>query len=304
MEPPGQWVTLREGNLATAVIAPELGGWLLRYSRQLPGHGSVDAIHFSQAVVDRYPLQMYAGNPLLFPIASFSRASGQEHHYEWRGKIYAMPQHGFARRVKWNVAEVTETAVALEMSDTPETRQNYPFSFLCRVQYALREGRLHFRQTIENRGRESMPFSAGIHPYFNVPPVAGGHRNDCFLELPRACRVIPDADWSGWKSEPSPARRLPVGEDVSGTWFFTDFADPEISLVDPNARVKITLNFADAPAHRFVALWSKSVTEPFYCIEPWTALPNPFARENTELILLEPGQVFRAGMWISVGEIS
>jgi len=48
---------------AQAVIAPELGGWLLRYMRLLSGLGYVDGLYCTQEVVDRYPNQMYAGNP-------------------------------------------------------------------------------------------------------------------------------------------------------------------------------------------------------------------------------------------------
>ncbi|HTG45240.1 MAG TPA: hypothetical protein VK633_11985, partial [Verrucomicrobiae bacterium] len=90
MQAQGQFITLREGSEAKALIAPELGGWLLRYMRHLPGRGYVDALHFSQEIVDRYPTQMYAGNPLLFPLVSFNSTGGKEHHYEWQGQTYAL----------------------------------------------------------------------------------------------------------------------------------------------------------------------------------------------------------------------
>ena len=64
----------------------------------------------------------------------------------------------------------------------------------------------------------------------------------------------------------------------------------------------VSLNISETPAFRYVALWSKSTTEPFYCIEPWTALPNSFARKQTELILLEPGQRFSARLWMEITE--
>ena len=67
--------------------------------------------------------------------------------------------------------------------------------------------------------------------------------------------------------------------------------------------MRITLNFADSPMHRFVALWSQSTFAPFYCIEPWTALPNSFRRANSELILLGHGKRFEAGMRIDISEI-
>src|ERR1041385_3021976 len=135
MQAQGQLITLREGSEAKAVIAPELGGWLLRYARHFPGLGYVDALHFSQEVLDRYPNQMYAGNPLLFPMVSFNHLPGQENHYPWNDKIYSLPQHGFARRSKWKVLEVQETRVSMALSDTGGTRTAFPFSFRCVVTY-------------------------------------------------------------------------------------------------------------------------------------------------------------------------
>jgi hypothetical protein len=70
-----KFVSLKDSTGSLAVIAPELGGWLLRYARPTAKHGLVDALHFSQAVVDRYPKEMWAGNPLLFPMVSFRAAS-------------------------------------------------------------------------------------------------------------------------------------------------------------------------------------------------------------------------------------
>ena len=111
--PERQLVTLTDGEGTTAVIAPELGGWLLRYARETPKHGIVEALHFSQAVVDRYPREMYAGIPVLFPLVSNNLAGDKEHHYEWNGQTFEMPQHGFARRSKWNVVEQTATSVTM-----------------------------------------------------------------------------------------------------------------------------------------------------------------------------------------------
>jgi galactose mutarotase-like enzyme len=302
MQQQGQFITLREGNEAKALIAPELGGWLLRYTRHLPRHGYVDALHYSQEIVDRYPNQMYAGNPLLFPLVSFNWAGGQEHHYEWQGARFPLPQHGFARRSKWRTSRVSETSVLMELSDTPETLKIYPFQFLCQVEYELKRGRIYLKQTVENRGSRVMPFSTGIHPYFNIPLSSEGTRNDCYVELPAARRVIPHGNWESWTAEPCPAQRLPIARDVSGTYFLTDLATGEIRLVDPKSGLTVTLNITEAPQFRYIALWSKSPTEPFYCIEPWTALPNSFARNQTELILLEPGERFTARLWMEITE--
>lgn len=300
MQAQAQLITLRDASGAKAVVAPDLGAWLLRYTPHLPELGYVDALYFAQEVVDRYPNQMYAGNPVLFPQVSFSHLPGKEHHYKFQGQTFALPQHGFARRSKWKVVGVNESYVAMELADSDETRRAYPFSFRAAVSYELRDGRLHFRQSIENRGKAAMPFSAGIHPYLPVPIMASSHRNSCYVELPAARRVVTDDEWQSWRTQTFNTKQLSVREDVSGTLFLTDLATPEISLADPSAAVKITLNFAQAPKHRYVAIWSKSTSDPFYCIEPWTALPNSLNRPTSELIQLAPGETFEAGMWLSV----
>ncbi|HEV8542263.1 MAG TPA: hypothetical protein VGR78_07725 [Verrucomicrobiae bacterium] len=302
MQAQGQLITLREGAEAKVLIAPELGGWLLRYARHFPKLGYVDALHFSQEVVDRYPNQMYAGNPLLFPMVSFNHLADQENHYPWEGHIYPLPQHGFARRSKWKVMEVQESRVSMVLTDTAATRAPYPFSFRCMVNYQLSNSRLEFQQTIENCGKEVMPFSTGIHPYFPVPITSDGERANCFVELPAAQQVIPGANWESWSTKEFSRRHLPVSEDVSGTLFLTDLAKPEVSLVDPVSGLRITLSFEGAPKHRFLAIWSKSPEDPFYCLEPWSALPNSFSRA-TELLRLEPGEKFEASIWLEISKI-
>jgi galactose mutarotase-like enzyme len=84
--------------------------------------------------------------------------------------------------------------------------------------------------------------------------------------------------------------------------FLTDLKKQELVLIDPVSELEVVFNFEDAPRHRFVAIWSKSTSEPFYCLEPWTALPNSFSRQSKdhELVLLEPQKTFRAAMWMEL----
>ena len=294
-------VHLTDADGATAMIAPELGGWLLRYARSLPKHGLVEALHFSQAVIDRYPREMYAGNPILFPLASKNLAGGKDHHYEWNGQVFHMPQHGFARRLKWTVVEQTASSVTMELTDNEHTRANYPFTFGHRLSYRLDQGRLRWEQVVENRGSEPMPFSTGFHPYFRVPLTHKSERAVCFVEIPEAKRVTPQGNWERFPAKPFPAQNWSVQEDVSGTMFLTDLKKAELILIDPVSELEVTLNFEEAPRHRFVALWARSPEEPFYCLEPWTALPNCFSRpKDRELIILGPNETFRAAMWMQL----
>lgn len=292
---------LTDSTGALAVIAPELGGWLLRYARPTVKHGLVEALHFSQAVVDRYPKEMWAGNPLLFPMVSFNHRPGREHHYVWGGREFPLGQHGFGRRSAWQVVARDAAAMTMELADSEATRAVYPFAFRHRVTYRLDGGRLHFEQTVENRGAEPMPFSTGIHPYFQVPLTPRGERSRCFVKIPACERLTPDARHEQFSATVQAAARLSVAEDVAHTLFLGGFSKPELTLVDPASELEIVLNWEGAPQHRYCAIWSRTTDAPFYCLEPWTALPNSFTRAQPgEVVVLAPGETFRAAMWMEL----
>ncbi|MBI2949407.1 MAG: hypothetical protein HYY23_17340 [Verrucomicrobia bacterium] len=298
-------VTLSDTDGSLAAIAPQLGGWLLRYARPMPGHGLVEALHCSQAVIDRYPREMYAGNPILFPLVSFNHASGKDHHYEWNGQSYPMPQHGFGRRSKWTVVHQDATSVSMELTDNETTRKDYPFAFGHRLTYRLASGRLHWEQVVENRSSEVMPFATGFHPYLAVPLTPKSGRADCFVEIPEAKRMTMHDRGVSFTAKPFLAQNWSVQEDVADTLFLAGLKKSELVLVDPGSELEVILNFEDAPQHRFVALWAKTPEEPFYCLEPWTALPNVFTRaKDRELILLEPQKTFRAAMWMELRKMA
>lgn len=290
-------MTLVDGEGATAVVAPSLGGWLLRYARPLGAHGLVEALHCSQAVIDRYPREIYAGNPILFPLVSFNHTAGKEHHYEWNGQVYEMPQHGFARRSKWTVVEEKPASVTMELQDNESTRAHYPFSFRHCVTYHLEHGRLHWEQVIENRSPEPMPFATGFHPYFNVPLSSKSERGACFVEVPEGKRMTMHDRGASFSAKPFPAQNWSVQEDVSDTLFLAGLKKQEVALVDPASELEVVLNFEDAPMHRFLALWAKTPEAPYFCIEPWTSLPNAFSRpKDKDLVVLQPQATFRAAM--------
>lgn len=293
-------IEITEPGLARAMVAPALGGWLLRYERAFPDGSWVPGIHFDQAVVDRYPDRMYSGNPLLFPFVSYCVADGREHHYTWNGQTFPMPQHGFARRSAWRVLARNPASVTMELADTEATRAVYPFRFSHRVTYSLREGRLHFLQEIENRSPVPMPFSTGIHPYLPTPTTPRGSRARCFLKLPDCVAHTPVGKMESFVATPRPAEEPSIDQDFSGTLFLGEFRHKEITLADPEAGSEIVLNWEEAPEYRYCALWSSSTEAPFFCVEPWTSLPNAFGRRDGELTILAPGQTLASPLSLEV----
>jgi galactose mutarotase-like enzyme len=297
-----EMIHLEEKTGATAMIAPELGGWLLRYARPLPNRGLVEALHFSPETIDRYPKETYAGNPILFPLVGKNIWEGREHLYSWQDRIYEMPQHGFGRRSPWKVINQNPESVTLELTDNETTRTVYPFSFRHRVRYSLDQGRLHWQQEIENMGRVPLPFSTGFHPYFRVPLGHNSSRSQCLVKIPAASLVSSRDSWETYSENPVPYQYWQLSKAPQETVFFTNLEKQELVLVDPQGGLEVVLNFEEALQHRFVAFWSRSQDAPFYCLEPWTSPPNSFSR-NQELIVLKAGEVFRAAFYMEIREI-
>jgi galactose mutarotase-like enzyme len=134
-----------------------------------------------------------------------------------------------------------------------------------------------------------------------VPLTAKSERSTCFVEIPEAKRLTSHENAARFTSKPFPAQNWSVQEDVAGTMFLTGLKKQELVLVDPVSNVEVIFNFEEAPQHRFVALWAKSPNEPYYCLEPWTALPNSFNNPKDHgLLVLKPQEVFRAAMWLEL----
>ena len=171
---------------------------------------------------------------------------------------------------------------------------NYPFAFRQRLAMAL-VGKLHWEQVIENTAIR-VPFSTGFHPFAGAAYYQEPARLLC--GNPDARRATPQGPGIV-TLKPFTART--GAQKVEGNNSFDRSKENELILIDPISELEVVLNFKEAPKHRFVAIWSKSTQMPFYCLEPWTALPNSFGRiKDHELILLEPKTTFRAAMWMEL----
>jgi galactose mutarotase-like enzyme len=296
------YLRLQQGEEARAVVAPSRGGWLLGYARRFADRDWEEALYWSREVADRYPQDMYAGSPILFPLVSKNRVEDREHAYRWGDRVYEMPQHGLARRKPWRVVRQEPEVLELELTDDENTRANYPFPFRYRLVYRLEDGRLHWEQRVENPGPGPLPFSSGFHPYIFVPLTPEGRRGEGHVHLPRCREVAPVGFWEKTRQRDQPPRSLSVNDPFAGTLFFTDLERREVHLTDPERRLVVRLNWEGAPAYRYLALWTRSPESPFFCIEPWTALPNSFTSKD-DLVILEPGEVFEAAFWLDVEEM-
>lgn len=186
---------------------------------------------------------------------------------------FNLGQHGFARQMPWQLSALDDgQGIALELNDDPTSRAAYPFAFLLRMELRLDAGALGIRTTVHNRSADPMPFSFGLHPYFNLTNLNSAR----FEGLPDQClNHLSMAE----TSTASQMARLNDGVDL--------LVRPEghVRLVDPEAGISLELELS-APMDLAV-IW----TEPprrMVCLEPWSG-PRQALISGDHKLELDPG---------------
>ena len=74
-----------------------------------------------------------------------------------------------ARDAVFTCIDAKKELLTFQLCDTEETRNYFPFSFQLQVTYTLKERTLEVLWQVENQNQETMYFTIGGHPGFNVP---------------------------------------------------------------------------------------------------------------------------------------
>ncbi|MDA0716596.1 MAG: galactose mutarotase [Cyanobacteria bacterium] len=168
---------------------------------------------------------------------------------------FPLGQHGFARQLPWQLTALEDgQGIALELKDSEPTLKSYPFSFLLRLELRLGAGALEIDTSVHNRSQEPMPFSFGLHPYFNLSNL----NNPCFEGLPERCLnhlSMADADTNE-----------EIGQMANGIDLLVR-PSGDVRLVDQEAGLALDLQLT-APFN-LVVIWTEPPRQ-MVCLEPWT----------------------------------
>ena len=295
-------ITAEDGKTRASFI-PEWGG--IGSSLVLPFDGEpVETLYQRDGFWDPKMDRTRGGLPYLFPICGRLERDGEAEIYLYGGQRFRLPIHGFSLRVPWRMEQASGDTIDLALSDTPATREAYPFSFELRVVWTVQPGRLLGEQRLTNTGEGALPFYAGFHPFFRTPPPGEGKED---------VRVTLDA-----------VRRLRYNRTLS------DIAGDAPALTFPRPATDATLNESlhevtpgaaarvDLPDGRWITLRAggdKRIggfpfiqcytvqDQPFFCVEPWMGHPNGL---NTVCgtCLLAPGASCTTTFEIAAGTVS
>ena len=235
--------------------------------------------------------------PTLFPyIGRLTQGA-----YTFGGKRYQMRIHGIAPYASFTVIRQETSGICFELSDSEETRAQYPFRFRLEANYSLDGNALETRYTVENRDSRRMYFAIGGHPGIRIPMDDDTTFEDwrlCFPAPDEPIRVgfSPDCFVNG-EDAPFPlvnGTDLPLRHDL--------FDDDAIvlrgvgtiaELCSERSARSVRMEFEGFP---YFGLWHwPGKDAPYVCLEPWSSLPSRSGivedlAEQPDLCHLDPGE--------------
>lgn len=260
-------------------VVPERGGiitsWQIRGKEML----YLDAERFANP-----ELTVRGGIPILFPICG----NLPDNTYTYQGQSYTLKQHGFARDLPWEVTDrVTQNGVSitLVLNSNNQTRAVYPFDFQLIFTYRLQGNSLEIHQRYANHSAGAMPFSTGLHPYFQV-----SDKTQLQFEIP-ANQFQNQRDKS---IQPFAGQFDFDLDEIDAS--FRELSGQSAAVTDLGQQTRLKLDYD--PIYSTLVFWTVKGKE-FYCLEPWSA-PRNALNTGDRLIHLESGETLETFVQLTV----
>lgn len=243
--------------------------------------------------------------PILFPIVGKLK----DQKYISDNKEYTLPQHGFARDMKFELKEKDHSYALFELESNETSVKNYPFKFKLQVIYKLEGNSVIISNKVENLGQKIMPFSIGAHPGFNCPLLPNENYEDYYLEFEKPQKLVNHGIKEGLVS----GETEDLGNQVKKIQLTKHLFDNDALVFKNLSSTRLTLKSTknphsvevDFPNFPYLGIWTKPGTYSFICIEPWYGVADSIDADGNILKkegiqLLEPGESFTCDYNIKV----
>ncbi len=253
-------------------VVPERGGIITRWCINGQDILYLDVARFADPT-----MSIRGGIPILFPICG----NLPDNLYTYGDRQYQLKQHGFARDLPWQVTE-TEigncASITLTLNSNESTLAVYPFEFELVFTYQLQGNSLKILQSYTNKSAETMPFSAGFHPYFVTQDKSQLDftipSNQYFDHISR--ETYP---YTGFNFDQEEI-------DVA----FTSLSKHSTNLRDRATQRQISILYSDF--YSALVFWTIKGKD-YVCLEPWSA-PRNALNTGEKLTHLKPGSTYNA----------
>lgn len=248
-------------------------------------------------------------SPVLFPAIGGLKDGGATID----GEFYAVPRHGFARGLDFEVKEQTEDSISFVLHENEETQKVFPFAFALTVTHRFLPNGFETRFTVENQSEKTMPFLIGGHPGFVCPMNDGEQFEDYVLHFEKE-ETCGTTLCDGPGHTLTKAVPVDLGEDQRtlslkysdfdklDTFIFSGLNSRSVDLVHKETRKGLRLRF-DMDV---LAIWtSPGKHAPYLCIEPWQGGPA-YADETGRFedkpyhAELAPGKTYSCGYTMEI----
>jgi len=208
--------------------------------------------------------------PIMFPICGGLR----DGKYEYQGKEYKLPKHGYAKVTLFEVESSSQTSATFLHKSSDETRKNYPFDYEFRVVYTLDGKTLKISYDVKNLTLGDMYFSVGAHEGYYTPEgiedydvifpeeetlssyvLYGNLQSDQMLPIINASKYLPLYD-----------KYFTVD-----ALLFKDLKSRSATLRNRKTGRAVRVDF---PTADYFLLWHKPAS-PYICLEPWAGIQQP-----------------------------
>ena len=234
-------------------------------------------------------------SPVLFPIVG----GLIDDAFVYKGKTYSMIKHGFARDTEFELENASATSASFILKSSETTLQSYPFEFLLRISYKLESSKVTVTYEVENPSHETMYFSIGTHPAFNIPLVEGTVYTDYYLQFQQPENSVRHTLDGNLLTSTTPylenQDKLPLKESLfyQDAVIFKDLKSTTISIKTDKSPHGLHFNFEGFP---YMGIWA-ATDAPFVCIEPWcgitdSATHNQKIEDKEGIIALEPAKTW------------
>ena len=274
---------------STFLVLPEKGARLLNWHVNM-GDGSVrDVIFWPEEADNQNLASVHGGIPILFPFCGTCSHQGEKR--KWRaqdGNVYQMPQHGFAQNASFRVRSMDQAGFEVEMVHEEAWKNFYPYDFTFTVIYHFLELSLQISLVLENEGRDPIPWSAGLHPYFQVPWRKDLDLKNHLLNIAskKSYQYQPDGNLVDNSKSDYP---IPLNDEnlINRIHYQLESSDAEISLLNGEETIRINeASWSGKGSRLSYVSWTKPGA-PYFCLEPWMSPPN--APENKTVQYVSPG---------------
>ncbi len=259
------------------LVNPEEGARLINWNISMADGGVRDVIYWPENAplsgADFPPT--LGGMFIMFPFCGSSFVDGEAGLWKSpNGAVLPMQKHGYANQGKFQTVYCTDTDVKLRYIPAEDAKQAYPFDYTFEVFYKFNDLSFSCELILTNNGDEKIPWGAGLHPFFNMPWLAGTTRKDYRLihDAKKGYYINTDGSYS-----PADISKNCFADEEIYNRLLTSFKTGIVKFGTKSGEEDITIriNGGGKPEGAITLVtWAKENESPYYCVEPWLSLPN------------------------------